>query len=78
MGAISDIHLTIILIQSRILQVKVKEVAKCVADETGLNPKEAEVTAARIKHVNIRFTASEALKETLKKATFTAIESLSR
>jgi predicted histone-like DNA-binding protein len=100
--------------------VREKEVAKRVADETTLNPKEAEfavaqlfkvitdyllngktvqlgelgtfrltvssegvateaeVTATQIKHVNIRFSASEALKEALKKATFTAVESLSK
>jgi predicted histone-like DNA-binding protein len=100
--------------------VKEKEVARRVADETTLNPKEAEfavaqlfkvvtdyllngktvqlgelgsfrltvksegaateaeVTATQIKHVNIRFTASETLKESLKKATFTAVESLSK
>jgi predicted histone-like DNA-binding protein len=100
--------------------VKEKEVAKRVADETTLNPKEAEfaiyqlfkvvtdyllngktvqlgelgtfrltvhsegaateadVTATQIKNVTVRFTASEALKEALKKATFTAVESLSK
>jgi predicted histone-like DNA-binding protein len=100
--------------------VREKEVAKRIADETTLNPKEAEfavaqlykvltdyllngktvqlgelgsfrltvksegavteaeVTATQIKHVNIRFAASETLKEALKKATFTAIESLSK
>jgi predicted histone-like DNA-binding protein len=100
--------------------VREKEVARRVADETTLNPKEAEfavaqlfkvvtdyllngktvqlgelgtfrltvhsegveteegVTAAQIKHVNIRFAASEALKDALKKATFTAVESLSK
>jgi predicted histone-like DNA-binding protein len=100
--------------------VREKEVAKRIADETTLNPKEAEfaiaqlykvltdyllngktvqlgelgsfrltvksegaateteVTATQIKHVNIRITASETLKEALKKATFMAVESLSR
>jgi predicted histone-like DNA-binding protein len=100
--------------------VREKEVARRVADETTLNPKEAEfavaqlfkvvtdyllngktvqlgelgsfrltvssegvateteVTATQIKHVNIRFTASETLKEALQKATFMAVETLSR
>jgi nucleoid DNA-binding protein len=39
---------------------------------------EEEVTATQIKNVNVRFTASEALKDALKKATFIAVESLSK
>jgi predicted histone-like DNA-binding protein len=100
--------------------VKEKEVAKQLADETTLNPKEAEfavsqlfkvviadllngntvqlgdlgsfrltahcegvdteeaVTAAQIKNLTVRFTASEALKEALNKAQFIAVESLNR
>jgi predicted histone-like DNA-binding protein len=99
--------------------VREKEVAKKVADETTLNPKEVEmavsqllkvvtdllldghtvqlgelgsfrltlsaegsategeVTAKKIKKVNIRFTASEVLRMAMKKATFTDISSLS-
>jgi predicted histone-like DNA-binding protein len=97
---------------------KEKEVARQLADETTLNPKEAEfsiaqlfkvltvdlldgktvqlgdlgsfrltahcegvdteeeVTAAQIKNLNVRFTASEALKAALIKAHFVAVESL--
>jgi predicted histone-like DNA-binding protein len=100
--------------------VREKDVAKRVADETTLNPKEAEfavaqlfkvltdyllsgktvqlgelgtfrltvhsegsateaeVTANKIKNVNLRFAASENMKETLKKATFIAVESLAK
>jgi predicted histone-like DNA-binding protein len=100
--------------------VKEKEVAKRVAEETTLNPKEAEfaisqlfkvivelllngntvqlgelgtfrltvssegsateleVTVGKIKNVNVRFSASESLKNALKKATFTAVKSLSK
>jgi predicted histone-like DNA-binding protein len=100
--------------------IREKDVAKRVADETTLNPKEAEfavaqlfkvvtdyllsgntvqlgelgtfrltahsegsateaeATANKIKNVNLRFAASEGLKDTLKKATFTAVESLSK
>jgi hypothetical protein len=58
--------------------IREKEVTKRIADETTLNPKEAEVTATQIKNVNIRFFASETLKDALKKATFTAVESLSK
>ena len=100
--------------------VKEKEVAKRLADETTLNPKEAEfavaqlfkivinilleggtvqlgdlgslrltahcegantkeeVTANLIKGLNVRFSASEALKDALKKAHFIPAESLSK
>jgi predicted histone-like DNA-binding protein len=99
--------------------VKEKEVAQKVAEETTLNPKEAEmavaqlfkvvenllleghtvqlgelgsfrvtlssegsdteaeVTANKIKKINVRFTESEALKAAMKKATFIDISSLS-
>jgi predicted histone-like DNA-binding protein len=99
--------------------VKEKEVAKKLADETTLNPKEAEmavslllkvvtdllleghtvqlgdlgsfritlssegsvtekeVTANKIKKLNVRFAASEVLKTAMKKATFKDISSLS-
>jgi predicted histone-like DNA-binding protein len=99
--------------------VKEKELARKLADETTLNPKEAEmaisqlkkvviellleghtvqlgelgsfrltisaegsdteqeVTAHKIKKVNVRFTASEELKTAIGKATFTDISSLS-
>jgi predicted histone-like DNA-binding protein len=98
--------------------VKEKEVAQKLADETTLNPKEAEmavsqllkvvtgllldghtvqlgslgsfritlssegsdtekeVTASKIKKVNVRFTESEELKTAMKKATFTDISTL--
>jgi predicted histone-like DNA-binding protein len=39
---------------------------------------EAEVKATQIKNMNIRFAASETLKDALKKATFAAVESLSK
>jgi hypothetical protein len=39
---------------------------------------EAEVTVAKIKNVNVRFSASESLKNALKKATFTSVKSLSK
>ena len=99
--------------------VKEREVARLLADETTLNPKEAEmavsqllkvvtnlilngntvqlgelgsfritagteasdtkeeVTAAKIKKVNLRFTESEALKNELKKAKFIDAASMS-
>ena len=99
--------------------VKEKEVAQKLAEETTLNPKEAEmavsqllkvvtvllleghtvqlgelgsfrvtlssegsatpeeVTANKIERINVRFTESEALKTTMKKATFIDIASLS-
>ncbi|MDR1274649.1 MAG: HU family DNA-binding protein [Odoribacteraceae bacterium] len=98
--------------------LKEKEVAKLLADETTLNPKEAEfaigqlfkvviaalldgktvqlgdlgsfrltahcegadtkaeVTAARVKKLTVRFTESEALKSALGKAQFVSAESL--
>ena len=100
--------------------VKEREVAKLLADETTLNPKEAEmavsqllkvvtslllngntvqlgslgsfrvtastegsdtkeeVTAGKIKKLNVRFTESEDLKNTLKKAKFTDAASMSK
>lgn len=100
--------------------VKEKEVAKRLADETTLNPKEAEfavsqlfkvvvadllngrtvqlgdlgsfrltahcegvdtekaVTAAQIKSLTVRFSASESLKEALGKAQIIAVESLGK
>jgi predicted histone-like DNA-binding protein len=99
--------------------VKEKEVAQKLADETTLNPKEAEmavsqllkvvigllleghtvqlgglgsfrltlsaegadteaeVTAAKIKKINVRFAESEELKAAIKKATFVDISTLS-
>jgi predicted histone-like DNA-binding protein len=99
--------------------VKEREIAKKLAEETTLNPKEAEmaisqlkkvvigllleghtvqlgelgsfrltitsegskteqeVTANKIKKVNVRFTASEELRTAMGKATFTDISSLS-
>jgi predicted histone-like DNA-binding protein len=39
---------------------------------------EAEVTVVKIKNVNVRFSASESLKNALKNATFTAVKSLSK
>lgn len=99
--------------------VKEKQVAREIADETTLNPKEAElaigqlpkvvinnllaantvqlgdlgsfrltaesegsateaeVSASNIKNLNVRFTASESLKEALKKATIKDASSLS-
>jgi predicted histone-like DNA-binding protein len=99
--------------------VKEKEVAQMLAEETTLNPKEAEmavsqllkvvtnlllegntvqlgelgsfrvtlssegsaspeeVSANKIERINVRFTESEALKTTMKKATFIDISSLS-
>jgi len=98
--------------------VREKELAKLLADETTLNPKEAEfaiaqlqkvainlllngntvqlgdlgsfrltahcegvpakstVTAQQIKSVSVRFTQSQALKDSLKKASFKAVDSL--
>lgn len=98
--------------------IREKEVAKLLADETTLNPKEAEfaigqlqkvvvnlllngktvqlgdlgsfritahcsgvetkaeVSAQQIKKLTVRFSESEGLKDSLKKATFVAVDSL--